>query len=360
LLGSLKKKILVILRFIFFLGIGIFFIWLFLRNLTSEQKNDIINAIKIADYSWIILALVLGLASHWVRAVRWRLLMEPLGYKPKKINVFIAVIVGYLANLALPRLGEVSRCGVLTRTEKIPFNQSFGTVITERVIDILSFIILFFLMLFTMSSKISSYVQVKVYEPMQDKLNLSMSFSGYLALSALFAFLILLALVLAFRKKLHKTKIYAKYVDLIKGFVQGMKSLTRISHPYKFFTYTVIIWILYLLMSYVVFFSLPETSTLSIGAGLVVLVFGSIGGMLVQGGIGIYPAIVAETLSLYAISATTGYAMGWLIWSSQNVMILIGGLFSLLLLNTFKRKGNDKSAEDRTKDTQQSDLAPSS
>lgn len=356
----MKRKILVILRFVFFLGIGIFFIWLFLRNLTAEQKHEIINAIKIADYSWIVLSIVLGLASHWVRAMRWRLLMEPLGYKPKRVNVYMAVFVGYLANLALPRLGEVSRCGVLTQTEKIPFNKSFGTVITERVIDMVSFIILFLLMIFTMSSKLATYVQVKIYEPLQDKLNLSLSAGNYFLIFTATAIVLLALVFWLLRKKIHTTKIYIKSVDIIKGFLQGIRSLTKINHPYRFFSYTVIIWILYLLMAYVVFFSLKETSGLTLGAGLTVLVFGSVGIMIVQGGIGIYPAIVAETLFLYAIPSTTGYAMGWLIWSSQNVMILIAGFFSLLLLNTFKHKGNGAPEADREKNTHRPDLARSS
>jgi len=356
----LKKKIFVILRFTFFLAIGIFFIWLFLRNLTTDQKHEIIQAIKIADYSWILVALVLGLGSHWLRAMRWRLLMEPLGYKPRRINVLMAVFVGYLANLALPRLGEVSRCGVLTQTEKIPFNKSFGTVITERIIDMLSYLVLFLLMILTMSSKISDYVNLRIYQPLQEKLNLSFSAGHYLLISLATLFALVLLTAYVFRKRIRCTRIYSKSVDLLTGFLQGIKSLTKINHPIKFFSYTVLIWVLYLLMAYVVFFSLKETAGLSLGAGLVVLVFGSIGIMIVQGGIGIYPAIVAETLFLYSIPSTTGYAMGWLIWASQNVMIMFAGVFSLLLLNTFKHKGNDTSATDRTKDPESSNIAHSS
>lgn len=285
--------------------------------------------------------------------------MEPLGYKPKMVNVMMAIFVGYLANLALPRLGEVSRCGVLTQTEKIPFNKSFGTVIVERVIDMVSFIALFLLMIFTMSDKISEYVQVRIYEPMQDKLNLSLSAGIYFLLLFIGFIFVISVTIWVLRKRIRTTKIYIKSVDLLAGFIQGIKSLSKITHPFKFFTFTIIIWVLYLLMAYVVFFSLKATAGLSIGAGLAVLVFGSVGIMVVQGGIGIYPAIVAETLFLYSIPSTTGYAMGWLVWSSQNVMVIFAGLFSLLLLNTFKHKGNDKSAEDRTKDSQRPNLARS-
>ena len=345
----MKKKILIFLRFTFFLGIGIFFIWLFLRNLSIDEKKEIIKALKLANYWWIIVAIILGVLSHWIRAMRWRILIEPLGYEPKKSNVFMAVLVGYLANLALPRLGEVSRCGILTQYEKIPFNRSFGTVITERAIDMLAFLALFLIMIFTMSKELASYVDEKIYTPLINKFNISGDLNSTLLISIAAVLSILLLVFFIFRKQIAATKIYVKFSTLFIGFLSGIKSLIIIKKPLLFVTYTVLIWVLYLLMAYVVFFSLPETSQLSIEAGLAVLVFGSVGIMVVQGGIGIYPAIVAETLVLFTIVPTTGYAMGWLIWSSQTMMIIIAGLFSLLLLNTFNSKANVEIRPDSAK-----------
>ncbi|PKO95047.1 MAG: TIGR00374 family protein, partial [Bacteroidetes bacterium HGW-Bacteroidetes-9] len=133
-----------------------------MSNLTASQKHEIFQSLKIADYTWIAVAILLGMLSHLSRAMRWKILMEPMGYKPRTANVFMAVLIGYLANLALPRLGEVSRCGILTRYEKIPFNKSFGTVITERAIDMLTFVLLFFFLLFTQSGKLSIYITEKI------------------------------------------------------------------------------------------------------------------------------------------------------------------------------------------------------
>lgn len=348
----MKKKVFTFLRLIFFLGIGIFFIWLFLRNLTPVEKHEIVKALKIANYWWIIVAILLGLLSHWVRAMRWRILMEPLGYKPHRLNVYMAVFVGYLANMALPRLGEVSRCGVLTQYEKIPFNKSFGTVITERAIDMLAFVVLFLLMIFTMSKELSVYVDEKIYKPFQDKFNASDWLNSNFLWLVVILTIILVSVFLFFRKRIRTTKIYLKVNNMVTGFLSGIKSLLLIKKPLRFIFYTILIWVLYLLMAYVVFFSLKETSLLTIEAGLAVLVFGSIGIMIVQGGIGIYPAIVAETLVLFGITSTTGYAMGWLIWSSQTIMILIAGLFSLLLLNMLNSKGNGKFQPDTTENTQ--------
>lgn len=307
-------------------------------------------AFKIADYSWIVIAIVLGMLSHWIRALRWRLLIEPLGYKPHALNVYMAVLIGYLANLALPRLGEVSRCGILTKYEKIPFNKSFGSVISERAVDMLSFIILFLLLLITQSERLSLYIQEKIYTPLQAKINLDYSQQSNIAWVIAGLIIITLALFYFFRKSITSTKAYLKFNGLLGGFLTGMKSVVKMKHPIKFIFYTLLIWALYLLMAYVVFFSLGETSSLSLDAGLAILVFGSVGIMIVQGGIGIYPAIVAETLLLFSITSTTGYAMGWLIWSSQTLMVLIAGVFSLLLLNTFNSKVNGNTGTSSTKD----------
>lgn len=353
----MKKNFFVFLRFTFFLGIGIFFIWLFLRNLTQAERHEIVKALKMANYWWIIVAIVLGMLSHWVRAMRWRLLMEPLGYVPRKGNIYMAVLIGYLANLALPRLGEVSRCGILTQYEKIPFNKSFGTVITERAIDMFAFVALFLIMIFTMGKELSAYVNEKIYEPFQAKFDISGTLDNKLLWMVVASAAVLVILFYFFRRRLKNTRLYLKVNNMVKGFLDGLKSLLIIKKPILFVFYTIAIWVLYLLMAYVVFFSLAETSGLSLEAGLAVLVFGSVGIMIVQGGIGIYPAIVAETLVLFSITSTTGYAMGWLIWSSQTIMILIAGLFSLLLLNTLNGKVHGKSRQDQAEDTQQAGSA---
>lgn len=309
----------------------------------------------MADYSWIILGIFLGMLSHWVRALRWRMLMEPLGFKPRKLNVYMAVLIAYLANLALPRLGEVSRCGILTKYEKIPFNKSFGTVITERAIDLMTYVVLFFVMILTMSEALSVYVSERIYEPIMSKFHFPTEGNSSILWVILSLFITLVILFFFFRASIRTTKFYLKINNLVSGFLTGMKSLLRIKRPWLFIGYTVAIWVLYLLMSYVVFFSLQETSSLSLKAGLTVLVFGSIGIMIVQGGIGIYPAIVAETLVLFSINSITGYAMGWLIWASQTIMILIAGVFSLLLLHTFNRKTHGISGSNPIKDPSFSD-----
>lgn len=339
------------MRFSLFMGIGLFFIWLFMRNLSDQQKQEIFQSFKLADYSWLLLAFFLGITSHLARSARWKILLEPLGYKPRSANVFMAVMIGYLANLALPRLGEVSRCGILARYEKIPFNKSFGTVITERVIDMLTFVALFFMLIFTQSGKIHTYINQKIYAPVQRRFALELVGSGYLTYLLIALFIGGILSVWLIHRRFRHTKFYQKGYQLMLGFLEGMRSLINIRKPLLFIAYTLVIWILYLLMAYVVFFSLSETSGLGLDAGLAVLVFGSIGIMVVQGGIGIYPAIVAETLFLWNIPETKGYAMGWLIWASQTLMIVIAGIFSLVLLPVYNRSYHDKSGNHSTENT---------
>jgi len=339
----LNPKLKNIIRFTVFLGIGIFFIWIFLRNLSAEQKQEIVNSMSNANYWWIAMAIPLGILSHYIRALRWKMLIETMGYKPRNSNMFFAVMTGYFANLALPRLGEVSRCTILTKYENVPFQKSFGTVITERVLDMLVFIILFFLNLVFQAERLSGYINENIYKPLQTKLHLSYDLSGAFSIIMISFILVFGILFLVFRKKITSNKIYTKIKMMVLGFVEGMKSLVKVKNQWLFFFYTISIWTLYLLMAYVVFFSIPDSSGLGLDAGLAVLVFGSIGIMVVQGGIGIYPAIVAETLVLYGVASVQGYALGWLIWTSQNVTIVLVGIISLILLPILNNRKNEKA-----------------
>jgi len=333
----LKNKISTIARFLIFLGIGIFFIWLSMRDLTDVQKKDILSSFRHANYAWIVLAIILGIFSHILRTLRWKMLMDPMGFKPRTSNVFFAVMIGYLANLALPRLGEVSRCGILTRYEKIPFNKCFGTVIAERTIDMILFLLLFFANLIIQSDRLYVYVQTVIYDRLEAKFNYTIDFTGYLTYAVIGLSLLFILVLLLSWKRIKRSAFFLKIKNLLLGFLEGIKSVYKVRNPFLFGFYSLAIWFLYLLMAYLVFFSLPSTSSLGLDAGLAVLIFGSIGIMLVQGGLGIYPAIVAETLILYSIPHTTGLAMGWLIWSSQTLTLVIMGVLSLILLPIFNR-----------------------
>ncbi|MCF8366219.1 MAG: flippase-like domain-containing protein [Bacteroidales bacterium] len=333
----MNKKILSALKISFFLSIGIFFIWIFLRQLTPAQKLEIWESFIHANFAWLGVALAIGFFSHLVRAMRWRMLLEPIGYRPGLVNTFLAVMIGYFANMALPRLGEVTRCGVLHRYEKIPMNKSIGTVIVERSIDMVVFVTLFFINFVIFFDKLESYVDDKVFTPLSQKFRYLEDSSFYLTV-LISVFALMTILFFLFRNKFKGNSFYIKVRELLLGFWHGLRSVTRIKNPLAFIFQSILIWILYFLMIYVCIFTLTETSHLGIGAGLSMLIFGSIGIMIVQGGIGIYPVIIAETLAIYGIQNTTGYALGWLTWTAQTILIVFVGIISLIVLPIINRK----------------------
>ncbi len=333
-----------IFRLVFFLGLGFFFIWLFLRNLSAEEKHEIIQHLKGANYYWILLSIVFGFTSNLSRSSRWKILLEPMGYKPRYHNVFMSVFIAYFANLAVPRLGEVSRCLPLARYENIPFEKSFGTVVTERAFDLIVFIIIFVINIILQFDKLWGYLQHKVFVPLVEKLE-SMGTGTNIIV---FAVLLVVGVGgIIFIMKNRNSKLIAIVRNTMKGFADGLKSILYIKKPFLFIFHTINIWFMYFLMTLIVFRCLPATADLGPDAALSVLMLGSIGIMLVQGGIGIYPLIVAEALTLYGIVSTTGYAMGWLLWSGQTAMVIFAGLVSLILL-PLVNKHYDRKTEDIT------------
>jgi glycosyltransferase 2 family protein len=334
----LRKKILTAVKFIIFLGLGILIIWLSLKDLTAIEKDEILHSFRIANYNWVILAMVLGICSHLLRSLRWIIFLEPLGYKPSLKNTFYAVMIGYFANMAFPRLGELTRCGILARYEKIPFQKSFGTVITERALDILIFLGLFLLTILTQIGTIHSYLAANIYPRLEGKISNPLHNTklvvGFIAVVA-----VALVILFLFRKKLAQSNLVSKILHVVKGFWEGLKSLALIKRPFLFIVYSFGIWVLYFFMIYICFFCFPDTAGLTMGAGLSALVLGNFGIMITPGGIGLYPIIVQETLMLYGITKTSGLALGWIAWTAQTAMIIIVGSLALILLSFNKNKG---------------------
>ncbi|MEI6885180.1 MAG: lysylphosphatidylglycerol synthase transmembrane domain-containing protein [Bacteroidota bacterium] len=339
--SSTRKKIITAIKFVFFLGLGLLIMWLSLKDLTANERAEIMHSFRTANYYWVGLAIVLGVFSHILRAARWVLFFEPMGFKPKLKTTFYAVMVGYFANMAFPRLGEVTRCGIMSRYEKVPFQKALGTVVTERAIDMLIFFLLFLLMLFTQMGIISEYLNQNIYPKVVAKFG-DLHYSRMIFLSLGGLLLVGILLWLAVRKKVKASKTYIKITHLIIGFWEGLKSLSQVRKPGLFVLYSIAIWVLYFFMLYVIFFCFAETSLLSMGAGLSALELGSIGIMITPGGIGLYPAIIQETLLLYGIAKPTGLALGWIAWTAQTLMILIVGGLSLVLLS-IKRSENGKA-----------------
>lgn len=346
----MKSRILAALKLIVFLGIGVLFIWLFTKDLSEEQLNEIYHSFASARYGWIVLSIFIALISHVMRTLRWQMLIKPLGYQPGFWNVFMSLMIGYFANLALPRLGEVTRCGFLAKYEKVPFQKGFGTVVAERAFDLLTFVVLFFINLFIQYDVLNYYVNEKIITPLSEKF--TFIGKGYLLYAFIGGLAILIVVFFIFRRKLAKYSLYRKIINVFKGFWDGLKSLTKLQKPGLFLLYTVLIWVMYFLMTYLCFYSIAEMSGLSMMAGFSVLVLGTIGIMVVQGGIGIYPAIVAETLVLYGAVSTKAYALGWLIWTAQTSALILAGIASLIILPLYNKQQHVHTRAHPKKDLQ--------
>jgi uncharacterized protein (TIRG00374 family) len=332
----LKKYFKSIIKFILFTALGILLIYLSIKNLSAAQRMEIFVSFRQANYFWIFLAILCGALSHFIRAVRWRRLLAPMGYSPKTKDMFLATLIGYFANYAIPRLGEISRCSVLYKTDKIPLNKSRGTGVTERVFDLLIFVIIFFVTVFLEKERIGSYLDTNIYPQFNEKLG----FLGnqYFIFFVIAFFVLLIGLYLIFRKKIKKTKFFISVKNLFDGFLLGIRSLFKIKKAWLFILESVSIWVLYFFMTYLCFFSMQETSSLSANAGLATLVIGSFGIMVTPGGLGLYPILAQETLKLYGIGKITGLAMGWIIWTSQTVMILAFGSVALIIISLHTKK----------------------
>jgi uncharacterized protein (TIRG00374 family) len=317
------------IKLIFFFGLGIFLVWLITHHLTPDQWQRIKQVFRTANY-WVLLPVFLvGTFSHILRAMRWRMLIEPMGYHPRLFATFSAVMIGYIANLALPRMGEITRCGVLSRHENIPIQKVIGTMIVERGLDLLCLASVIV---------VSVLIQIEVvggffYHTVISKM---MSLFGSGSWLRYVIFLIIIAAIITgmifFLKLFRHTRWYRKLVLLFRGIKEGMLTIGKMKNKGLFFLYTVAIWLCYFLMVYIGFFCLKPTSGLGINAGLSVLGFGSIGMILTQGGIGAYQLIVEKTLELYGILEAYGFAFGWLSWITQTLLTLVLGFGCMIIL----------------------------
>ncbi len=349
----MSKKLKEALKIIIFFGLGLFVTYMVYNTMETNEKNEFWESISGANYFWLLVSIFIGTLAHYVRALRWKLIIEPFGYKPRTYNLFFAVMNMYFFNALVPRLGEVTRCAILRNYEKIPVEKSLGTVVAERAVDMLCFAG-FLGLIFIVSSEI--YWQT--YEAIQVELARIMGRSGtktepgffmknwkyivFALVVTLFVFLFM------FRKNKFVGKIYDKVLSLIKGFWQGLKSTLLIKKKWLFVFYTFSIWALYFLMMWACFFSLPGRGvTTDPAAPFVVMIFGTFAIMATPNGLGTFPAVVAVVLGLEAfggLDRVTGNALGWIMWGTQEIMILAVGVIVMILIPVFNR--NNKPLQD--------------
>lgn len=323
----MNKTVKSVIQFSAFLILGIAIVWFIFHNMSNEQITQCKNALLNANPFLIVLAFCCGLMAHFVRAMRWKILMEPMGYKPSIKNTYAAILIGYLANLAFPRLGEVSRCGVLTKYENIPFEKSFGTVIAERIFDMACWLFLVAITVLIEFNRMYAYFKVTIVDSIVLKLdklgNLKWIILLVLIAVAVIGFVFIKKIVL----KNNKIKSFAE------GLISGLKAILNLKRKGIFIFYTVLIWGFYLLTQYVGLLCVHETSHLTIFAALSCMTLGSFGFILpTQGGLGGYHVIIPQVLKLYNIPEGIGLASAWVNWGVGQIAILVGGFLSFLFL----------------------------
>jgi len=337
----LKKNIIQILKFLAFLIIGVSLMWLAFKSVDFKKLYE---ELKIANYSWLLLSVLFGFIAYLSRARRWVLLINPLGYKPSFLNSFNALMVGYLANLALPRIGEITRCVALGKKEKMPVDQLIGTVIVERVVDIISLFIIMIVLIFTSGPEIRKFIKESIISPIEQSVISVFGSTWILWASLLVLGAAALILMIIYRRNLRKIKFFAKLFDILKGIINGLNTITNLKRKGEFIFHTVLIWISYLLMTWVVVFSLQATSHLTIGNGIFLLVIGGLAmSAPVQGGFGAFHYIISRGLLIYGIPLEDGLAYALLTHESQLILVVITGIIAFFLI--FKKQPKNESQD---------------
>ena len=311
----------------FFFLLGIALIWWSLHQIPAEEWTKFTLALKQSKL-WIVfpVLIILGL-SHFLRALRWRLIMEPLGYQPSIANTYLAVLIGYLANLAIPRLGEVLKCTLLAKYEKVPAEKIVGTIVAERAFDVISLGIVFLMALGLQFNVIEAgWNQLKnqTANPVMNSNEVNWKMYLLVGIGILFV-----ALFFILRK--HIPTILTTFKQIISGIWEGVMSATKLKQQKLFFLYSIGIWFLYLLATYVGLYATAGTES-SFATAISCLAYASIGMILTPGGIGAYAYFMAKVLELNGVDYTLGLANGTLQWFSQFLIVIVLGGLSLIIL----------------------------
>ncbi len=313
--------------------------WLFkdedIAGLWEEAKN--------ADFNWIILSVLMAILSHWIRAYRWKLFVAPLGYEISTFRAFLAVMIGYVSNLVLPRMGEVIKCGALNKLENVPVSKSLGTIITERILDLIILVLLICATILIEYERLKNFLG-ELFGPQIDSLstNYTLLF-GLLGISIL-GMLLMIWLYKNFRK-FEKIPYLTKAFKFGRELWEGLTSVKKVKKQAAFWASTIAIWTLYYLMSYIVVFSIPSTSHLTPLAGLTILTMGSIGmAAPVQGGIGTYHFMISTILVLYGIELSDGKLFATILHAAQSFAVIIVGVISFFISGILQKQ--PKKAEE--------------
>jgi len=300
--------------------LGFFLIW---YSLSKVSFSELVAYFKSANYWFVFLGVFFGLLSHLSRSYRWLYMLEPMGYKVKFPNSIMAVFSAYLINFTIPRAGEVARATILTNYEKVPFEKGFGTIVAERIADLIVMLCIIGITLFLEFDFIIEFLE--------SKFKLNTIVFGALALG-------LLAILFIFLINKSTSKISLKIKDFVNGLISGALSIFKMKRKWAFIAHTIFIWVMYVLMFYVTTFAVPQLQSVPFGAVLIGFILASFSIAATNGGIGSFPVAVVTGFSLFGLSYSPSLAFGWIMWTSQTAMIIVCGGLSLLFLPIFNRK----------------------
>lgn len=317
------------LKYFISLAIAVGVLWFVLRDVAIAEM---LGKLDQLNYFWIGLSVFFGLVSYLLRTYRWNLLLAPVGYLPGFFNTFLATMVGYLANLVLPRLGEVARCGLLKQSDEVPISMSLGTVVAERVFDFLFLLLVMGVTLVLEFDKLKDFL-ADIFAG-GDPSTESSPNSALLYIAGGLAIVVLLSCWYFWRNRqwIRKHTLYLKINAFLRDLMKGVLSVRKLQEPWGFWVSTIFIWVMYYLMSYVVVFSMPQTEDISLVAGLSILAMGGIGmAAPVQGGLGTYHLLVSGVLMVYGAPKNDAVLLAFVLHTSQTLLVIVVGGISLLI-----------------------------
>lgn len=319
----MKKKIGKWLTIFIPLLIGVGIIYYQYTTLTEDEIKNIKISFQKANYYYILLSLLIACGGYWSRAYRWKFALNHLGYQTKFYNNFFTVSVSYLVNLTVPRSGEITRAALLKKYENVPFDKAFGTIVAERIVDFLIFL------LFVFIGFVSQFDKIYQFLLSNDVSLQSLLFTGIIGLFLFFIFVLIWIYA--------EWKIILKLKQKLSGLIEGITTIYKMKDKWNYIFHSFFIWFSYLSMFYVAIFALPETSEISFDIVIMGFIFGSLAVGFSNGGLGAYPFSIALIFSLYGITKDVGTAFGWLVWTSQTILAILLGLASYLLLPVLNR-----------------------
>jgi len=297
-----------------------------------------VDRLSEVRYEYIYISILMAMLSHFFRAYRWNLMLWPIGFRLRTLRTLLAVMVGYFANLLVPRMGEVTRCGVLKKTDNVPMTASLGSVVAERMVDLVVLILMVIAAFIIEFDKLQGFMG-GIYDSNAAFISQNILTVLIVVGSLIIILLIVFLLIRRHKETLKKYTFFLKIRQWLREIVDGISSITKVEKVWQFVFATLAIWILYYTMSYIVVFALPETDSLDLLAGLSLLAMGSIGmAAPVQGGFGTYHALVAGVLVLYGINEEDGVLFATLLHTSQVIFILVVGGISFIISLLINKK----------------------